>query len=91
MRMHFPLVTALALAPGTGALAGSNVTCTAEPPSKWIREADMKSRIAAMGYEFDVFKTTRGSCYEIYGRDSNGKRIEVYFDPVTGDVVKAFK
>jgi hypothetical protein len=66
-------------------------TCTTEPKAKWMSEGDMKSKIAALGYKYKVFKVTTGSCYEIYGHDSSGKRIEVYFHPITGSVVEAHK
>jgi hypothetical protein len=66
-------------------------TCTSEPKQKWMSEPDMKAKIAALGYKFKVFKVTSGNCYEIYGRDKSGKRIEVYFHPITGDVVEEHK
>ena len=65
--------------------------CTAEPKTSWISESDMKRRIQDLGYKFRIFKVTDGNCYEIYGKDSNGKRMEVYFHPVTGKVVKVFR
>jgi hypothetical protein len=34
---------------------------------------------------------TTGNCYEIYGQDKQGKRIEIYFNPITGDVVEEHK
>jgi hypothetical protein len=61
--------------------------CTTEAKDKWISEVDMKAQIAAAGYKPDVFKVTKGNCYEIYGRDAKGKRAEVYFNPVTGKAV----
>jgi len=61
--------------------------CTSEPRDKWISEAEMKAKIATMGQKADVFKVTKGNCYEIYGRDSSGERIEIYFNPVTGKPV----
>lgn len=67
--------------------AEARTQCTTEPKEKWISEADMKAKIAAIGYKPDVFKVTKGNCYEIYGRDAKGKRAEVYFHPVTGKVV----
>jgi hypothetical protein len=76
------------------AFAGSAVagpTCTAEPKGKWISETAMKAKIAERGYKYKVFKVTTGNCYEIYGHDASGKRIEVYFHPVTGDVVEEHK
>ena len=48
----------------------------------------MKAKAIAMGYSINVFKKTSGNCYEIYGKDAQGKRVEVYFNPVTGDPIK---
>ncbi len=71
------------------AVAGPN--CTSEPKHKWMSESDMKAKVAALGYNYKVFKITTGNCYEIYGQDKNGKRIEVYFHPITGTVVEEHK
>ena len=71
------------------AFAGPN--CTAEPKNKWLSEATMKAKIAELGYKYKVFKVTTGNCYEIYGQDKAGKRIEVYFHPITGSVVEEHK
>jgi hypothetical protein len=79
------LIIGVALISGS---AWAGPTCTTEPKSKWISEADMKAKIAAGGYKYSVFKVTTGNCYEIYGRDKAGKRVEVYFHPMTGRVVE---
>lgn len=65
--------------------------CTDEPVSKWLAPEVMKEKIAAMGHHIDVFKTTKGNCYEVYGKDSVGKNIEIYFNPVTGAVFEDVK
>lgn len=62
--------------------------CTNEPESKWLTKSEMIKQIQARGHQIDVFKKTRGNCYEIYGRDSSGNRIEVYFHPISGKIVK---
>ena len=58
---------------------------------KWISESEMKLKIAGLGYQAKVFKVTRGSCYEIYGLDKAGKRVEIYFHPITGKIVEEHK
>jgi hypothetical protein len=73
------------LALSQAALASPN--CTNEPKSKWMPTSAMQDQVKQAGYTVKTFKTT-GSCYEIYGKDKNGKRAEVYFNPVTGAVVK---
>ena len=62
--------------------------CTRVPQAKWMSPGQMKSRIAKMGYRtIKVFKVS-GSCYEIYALTKDGKRAEVYFNPVSGAVVQ---
>lgn len=61
--------------------------CTQEPKDKWMSEQDMKAKIEADGYSIKRFLTS-GSCYEIYGKNKNGKNVEIYFNPVDGTIVK---
>jgi len=42
----------------------------------------------AQGYKIDKFKID-GNCYEIYGSNKDGKKVEIYFDTKTLAVVKA--
>jgi len=70
------------------ALAGPN--CTTEPREKWMSEDAMRAKVAALGYErIKTFKVS-GSCYEIYGYAKDGQKAEVYFNPLTGDIVKSY-
>ena len=61
--------------------------CTKEPKEKWLSEQDMKARIEAEGYTIKRF-ITKESCYEIYGKNKDGKNVEIYFNPVDGTIVK---
>ena len=73
----------------TTLVAGAAVagpTCTV-PQEKWIKEADFKARLEAQGYQIKTFKVSKGQCYEIYGFDKDGQKVEIYFDPQTGAVV----
>lgn len=73
---------------GMASSAFASPTCTTEPKSKWLSEAVMKQKITQAGYkDIKVFKVS-GSCYEIYGYTKEGKRAEVYFNPVTAAVVE---
>ncbi len=61
--------------------------CTSEPQDKWLSEDAMKQKISEMGYkDIKVFKKTMSGCYEIYGFTADGKKAEVYFNPVDGTV-----
>ncbi|GIL18475.1 MAG: hypothetical protein BroJett040_22260 [Oligoflexia bacterium] len=61
--------------------------CTKEPKEKWMSEADFKKRVEAEGYTIKKFKQP-GTCYEIYGTDKTGKKVEIYFNPVDFSIVK---
>lgn len=68
------------------ALTGSAMaspTCSA-PKDQWQPEAAFKKELEAQGYKIKTFKVTKGQCYEIYGTDKAGKKVEIYFDPVSG-------
>lgn len=63
--------------------------CTTEPQEKWLSEETMKAKIEEMGYNrIKVFKKTMSGCYEIYGYTGDGRKAEVYFNPVDGSVVE---
>jgi len=84
-------VFAAALLVVASGAASAEPRCTSEPKDKWINESDMKAKIASLGYQTKVFKVTKGNCYEIYGFDKAGKRIEIYFNPITGSIVEQHK
>jgi hypothetical protein len=62
--------------------------CTDEPKEKWMSVEEFKRQKEAEGYQIRKFKQP-GSCYEIYGKNKAGKKVEVYFNPVDGSVVKS--
>lgn len=76
---------AAALLCSTAAWAGPD--CTTEPKDKWLSEDAMKAKATEMGYKAQVFKV-EGSCYEIYGYNKDGKAVEVYFNPVSAEIVE---
>ncbi|MCR5866521.1 MULTISPECIES: PepSY domain-containing protein [Aquincola] len=81
--------TLLALAlPLLGGNATAGPTCQA-PKAQWMKEADFKAKLQAEGYRIKTFKVTKGQCYEIYGHDKAGKKVEIYFDPVTAAVLES--
>jgi hypothetical protein len=79
------VLTGLVAAP---AFAGP--TCTTEAESKWIPEAEMTQRFTTLGYKDDVKKlhVSKGKCWEIYGHDKQGRKVEVYFHPITGAIAE---
>jgi hypothetical protein len=80
-----------ALLPGiliatSSTLAFAGPQCTTAAKATWLPEAAMKAKVSALGYTYKVFKVTDGNCYEIYGQNKAGQRVEVYFHPVTGEI-----
>lgn len=74
-----------ALSPVSVAMAGAK--CEAHPKAEWMKEADLRNRLEGQGYKIKVFKVD-GDCYEIYGHNKEGKKVEIYFDTVSGEPVK---
>lgn len=64
------------------ATLAADPTCTS-PKDKWMSEADFKAKVAAEGFKVKTFKVTKGQCYEIYGTDKAGKKVEIHYDPAT--------
>lgn len=79
------VLSALLIAMAGTAMASP--TCTA-PKEKWQPEATFKKDLEAQGYQIKNFKVTKGQCYEIYGTDKAGKKVEIYFDPVSGKALE---
>ncbi len=81
---HLTLTVVIALA---GSFAQAKKNCTDQPKDKWMKEDDFKKKVEGLGYKIRKFKQP-GSCYEIYGSNKEGKKVEVYFNPVDATVVK---
>lgn len=79
------VVSALLIAAAGAAMASP--TCTA-PKDSWKPEASFKKELEAQGYQIRNFKVTKGNCYEIYGTDKAGKKVEIYFDPASGKALE---
>ncbi|SAK42732.1 hypothetical protein AWB79_00623 [Caballeronia hypogeia] len=81
-------VLALSLALGFSGAAFAKADCTAHPKSEWMKESDAKAQLESQGYKIRKFKVD-GNCYEIYGHDKDGKKVEIYYDTKTLAVVKS--
>lgn len=83
--LHIATATVALMFTGA-AVAGPQ--CTEAPQSEWMSEDDMRQELADQGYTIDKFKVTDGNCYEIYGEDKEGAKVEIYFNPVNGEAVE---
>ncbi|MFC3624803.1 PepSY domain-containing protein [Vogesella amnigena] len=79
---------AIALMASFASTAFAAAQCPAQPKDKWQKEADFKKQLQGQGYQIKKFKVS-GNCYEIYGKNKDGKKVEIYFDPVSGKPVKS--
>ena len=71
----------------SAAQAGSfDRPCTSAPQSEWLSLDALKARVEALGYTVQKAKI-KNSCGEIYVRDKNGARIELFVDPTNGKIV----
>ncbi len=84
--MKRSLIT-FALAATAATLATAGPTCTV-PQGQWMKEGDFKAKLEQQGYQIKTFKVSKGQCYEIYGFDKAGKKVEIYFDPATAAVLE---
>ena len=81
---HILIITLLLL--GTNSVFAKK-NCTDQPKDKWMSEKEFKEMVKKQGYTIRKFKQP-GSCYEIYGKNKDGREVEVYFNPVDGSVKK---
>ena len=83
-KSKFAIAALLALAAGA---AAASPTCNV-PKEQWMKESEFKAKLEQQGYKIKTFKVTKGNCYEIYGNDKDGKKVEIYFDPATAAVLQ---
>ena len=75
------LCAALALA-GPSAMAHGDVKRPVVPKAEWRPHAELEKKLAAEGWVIRRIVAT-DTCYEVYAKDPNGKRIEAFFHPKT--------
>lgn len=85
--MNLRIASLFALTALAAGAAHAGPTCNV-PKEKWMAEADFKARMEQQGYQVKTFKVSKGQCYEIYGFDKAGKKVEIYFDPQTAAILE---
>jgi hypothetical protein len=71
------LVCACAVSANTWAAPVCNV-----PEEKWMKESDLRRELRRKGYLIGTIRIVQG-CYELYGLDPRGRRIQILIDPET--------
>lgn len=62
--------------------------CTEQDKADWLDQKQFQTNLKNEGYNIKKFKVTNGNCYEIYAWDKKGKKVEIYFNPISGEIVK---
>jgi hypothetical protein len=57
-------------------------TCDSGPKSGWQPAEKLEKQLTDKGWKVRRIKED-GGCYEVYGLDDKGQRVEAYFHPVT--------
>ncbi len=70
-------------------LAFAGPECTTADKAQWQDQTKFQEALTAQGFKIKKFKVTSGNCYEIYGWNKDGKKVEIYHDPVSGKPVKS--
>ncbi|WP_414470967.1 PepSY domain-containing protein [Microvirga sp. M2] len=60
--------------------------CTTAPESQWLSLDALKAKVEGQGYRVQKAKIAK-ACGEIYARDPNGARAELFVDPASGEIV----
>lgn len=64
-----------------------NGSCTSTPKSSWMPEKEVRAKFEQQGYNVGRIKST-GTCYEVYTKNKDGKKAELFVNPADGSVVK---
>jgi hypothetical protein len=84
--MKFLSLAVIAAAAALGVSAPANatgkMTCQAGPQKSWKSQDALKASLVKQGWQVRKSKVD-GGCYEVYGTDPQGNRVEAYFHPVT--------
>ncbi len=89
MRTNFVAAAALVsmvLAPSAYASSG-DMRCTTAPRETWMKIEDLAAKLTGQGYTVREIEFDDG-CVEAEVTEGGGARLELYLDPVNGDVVK---
>ena len=86
---HFILLatSAAILAFSTPVMASSYKAGCNAGKGEWMSLDAIKTKAVELGYDVRRIKKEDG-CYEVYAIDKKGALLELYMNPVTGEIVK---
>lgn len=62
--------------------AHGNVECPKHPKEEWRNHNELHQKLQKEGWQVRRMEVTP-TCYEVYAKDPEGKRVEAFFDPKT--------
>ena len=77
-----PIATALTIALGASPAAATGKMSCSAPQKSWKSMATLQKQLTKQGWQVRKAKVD-GGCYEVYGTDPQGNRVEAYFHPVS--------
>ena len=76
------LAGALVVLAAGQAMAHGNVRCPEHPKAEWQAPDQLRQKLEAEGWQVRKIETTK-RCFEVYAKDTQGKKVEAFFDPKT--------
>ena len=73
-----------------GAFAQHAERCDPIPKDEWKPQAELERKLKNEGWTISRVKIENG-CYEVYGKNAAGRKMETFFHPKTFEVVTAPK
>jgi hypothetical protein len=78
------LILSVALSATAFSAMASDLCSVAE--AEWRPQAELEAELTAKGWTISNVKKEDG-CYEVYGKNEKGEKVEVFIDPKTFAVV----
>ena len=89
MNTFLRIASTATLALGLAGLAHAHgeVKCEAIPKTEWKPQMELQKTLVEQGWRVRQVKTYKG-CYEVYGLDDKGGKVEAFFNPKTFERVQ---
>lgn len=85
--MRLPLVLAAVLVSTSALSALAAAPCTTAPKADWKPSTAATEKAVSLGYTTSKVKE-EDACWEVYAKDAKGAKFELFFNPVTLDLVR---
>ncbi len=89
-RMIAVAIAAAASLAWSPSFATGLATCESGPRESWQPQTKLQQMLEDKGWKVRRIKED-GGCYEVYGLDDKGQRVEAYFHPLTLEPVPTTK